>query len=189
MDYAVMELGPEKLVARYVGPAEAMAFNESVLRESLLGLQGQRFAPADLPPADKVTWSTMVDAAGRGVLPVPAGWVLEPGRPGPCRGMPAPSMVASAFPAHDASVVVRAAVWPAEVEPDAAARACSSRRGSLGASSYASTTAWLGMSYVIEGAFTRMGSSQVVQLEILATEPRSAFARALLGIWLKKTTE
>jgi hypothetical protein len=42
---------------------------------------------------------------------------------------------------------------------------------------------------VIEGTFARMGSSQVVQLEILATEPRSAFARALLGIWLKKTTE
>jgi S1-C subfamily serine protease len=189
MDYAVMDLGPEKLVARYVGSAEAMAFNESVLRESLLSLQGQRFALADLPPADKVTWSTMADATGRGVLPVPAGWVLEPGRPGPCRGMPAPNMVASAFPARDASIVVRAAVWPAEVEPDAAAQACSSRRGSLGPSSYASTTAWLGVSYVIEGAFTRMGSSQVVQLEILATEPRSALARALLGIWLKKTTE
>jgi hypothetical protein len=45
------------------------------------------------------------------------------------------------------------------------------------------------VSYVIEGAFTRTASSQVVQLEILATEPRSAFAQALLGIWLKKTTE
>ena len=31
MDYAVLDLGSEKLVARYVGPAEWMAFNESVL--------------------------------------------------------------------------------------------------------------------------------------------------------------
>jgi hypothetical protein len=189
MDYAVMDLGPEKLVARYVGPAEAMAFNESVLRESLLSLQGQRFAAAELPSADEVTWSTISDASGRGVLPVPAGWVLEPGRPAPCRGMPAPSMVATAFPARDASIVVRAAVWPADIAPDAAAQACSSRRGSLGAGSYASTAAWLGVSYAIEGTFTRTGPSQVVQLEILATEPRTAFARALLGIWLKKTTE
>ena len=189
MDYAVMDLGPEKFVARYVGPAEAMAFNESVLRESLVSLQGQRFAAAELPPADKVTWSTMSDASGRGVLPVPAGWVLEPGRPAPCRGMPAPTMVATAFPARDASVVLRAAVWPADVVPDASAQACASRRGSLGAASYATSTAWLGVSYVIEGAFTRAGASQVVQLEVLATEPQSTFARALLGIWLKKVTE
>ena len=86
MDYAVVDLGSEKLVARYVGPAEPMAFNESVLRESLLSLQGQRFTAAELPPADKLTWSAIADASGRGVLPVPAGWVLEPGRPAPCRG-------------------------------------------------------------------------------------------------------
>jgi S1-C subfamily serine protease len=189
MDYAVLDLGPEKLVARYVGPAEPMAFNESVLRESLLSLQGQRFTAAALPPADKLTWSTITDASGGAALPVPAGWVLEPGRPAPCRGMPAPRMVATAFPARDASIVLRAAVWPADVVPDAAAQACASRRGSLGAASYATSTTWLGVSYVIEGAFTRTGASQVVQLEVLATEPQSAFARTLLGIWLKKTTE
>lgn len=189
MDYAVVDLGPEKLVARYVGPAEPMAFNESVLRESLISIQGQRFTGAELPPAEKLTWTSITDANGRAVLPVPAGWVLEPGRPAPCRGMPTPTMVATAFPARDASLVLRAAVWPADVVPDTAAQACSSRRGSLGTASYATGTAWLGVSYVIEGAFTRTGASQVVQLEILATDHQSAFARALLGIWLKKATE
>jgi S1-C subfamily serine protease len=189
MEYAVVDLGPEKLVARYVGPAEPMAFNESVLRESLLGIQGQRFASAELPPPDQLTWTSMADANGRASLPVPAGWVLEPGSPAPCRGMPAPSMVATAFPARDASIVLRAAVWPADVVPDTAARACSSRHGSLGTASYATGATWLGVAYVIEGTFTRIGASQVVQLEVLATQPRSAFARALLGTWLKKTTE
>jgi S1-C subfamily serine protease len=189
MDYAVLDLGPEKLVGRFVGPAEPMAFNESVLRDSLLTLQGERFIASELRPADTLNWSTMTDAGGRGVLPVPAGWVLEPGRPAPCRGLPAPSMVASAFPARDATVVLRAAVWPPDVVPETAAQACSSRRGSLGPASYATSTSWLGVSYVIEGAFTRTGASQVVQLEVLATEQQSAFARTLLGIWLKKTTE
>jgi hypothetical protein len=189
MDYAVMDLGPEKLVARYVGPAEAMAFNESVLRDSLLSLQGQRFAAADLPPPEKLTWSAAADASGRGVLQVPAGWVLEPGRPAPCRGMAEPTMVATAFPGRDASVVLRAAVWPADVVPDAAAQACSSRRGSLGTSSYANTTSWLGVPYVIEGTFMRTASSQIVQLEIVATQTRTAFARELLAIWLKKMAE
>src|SRR2546426_19844 len=43
IDYAVLDLGAEKLVARYIGPAEAIAFNESALRESLASLEGQRF--------------------------------------------------------------------------------------------------------------------------------------------------
>jgi S1-C subfamily serine protease len=189
MDYAVLDLGPEKLVGRFVGAAEPMAFNESVLRDSLLSLQGQRFVASELPPADKLTWSTMTDASGRGVLPVPAGWVLEPGRPASCRGLPPPGMVASAFPSRDATVVLRAAVWPPDVVPDTAAQACSSRRGSFGTASYATSTSWLGVPYVIEGAFTRTSASQVVQLEVLATEQQSAFARTLLGIWLKKTTE
>ena len=62
MDYAVADLGPEKLVARYVGPAEPMAFNESVLRDSLLSLQGQRLTAPELPPPDKLTWSAITDA-------------------------------------------------------------------------------------------------------------------------------
>lgn len=189
MEYAVLDLGAEKLVARYVGPAEAMAFNESVLRESLGSLQGQRFTPGELPPPEKLTWSVVSDATGRGVLPVPAGWVVEPGRPSTCRGLPAPRLVVSAFPLHDSTVVLRAAVWPADVAPDTAAASCSARRGSLGAASYGSSVSWLGVPYAIEGTFTRLGAAEVVQLEVLATEPQSAFARALLAIWLKKTVE
>jgi hypothetical protein len=98
-------------------------------------------------------------------------------------------MVASAFPARDATVMLRAALWPPDVLPETAAQGCSSRRGSQGTASYATSTSWLGVPYVIEGAFTRTGTSQVVQLEVLATEQQSAFARALLGIWLKKATE
>jgi len=93
------------------------------------------------------------------------------------------------FPARDASIVMRAAVWPGEVVPDAAAQACSSRRGPLGTSSYANTTSWLGVPYAIEGTFIRTASSQVVQMEIVATQARTAFARELLAVWLKKMTE
>ena len=72
--------------------------------------------------------------------------------------------------------------------PDAAARTCSSRPGPLGGASYASNLTWLGVSYTIDGVFTTIGGAQVVQLEVLATEKQSAFARALLAIWLKKAT-
>ena len=188
MDHAVLELGSEKLVARYVGPAEHMAYNESVLRESLISLQGQRFTAAALPAAEQVRWTAITDPNGRSV-PVPVGWVVEPGRPSPCRGLPEPHMVASASPARDASIVLRVAVWSAGVAPDAAALACSPRRGTAGPASYSTSVEWLGVSYIIEGTFTQAASGQIVQLEVLASEPRTAFARALLAIWLKRATE
>ena len=50
---ARVDIGPEKLVARYVGSSERMAFNESVLRESLSSLQAQRLS-SSRPPA---SWS------------------------------------------------------------------------------------------------------------------------------------
>ena len=190
MDYAVLDLGSEKLVARYVGPEEWMAFNESVLRESLASLQAQRFLAEELVPVEKLEWSTAPAANGQSVLPVPVGWIVEPGRPSPCPGLPQPSTMTAAFPAHDFTVVLRAAVWSTgDVVPDAAASACSSRRGSLGGASYTSRGAWLGVSYFIEGAFTRVGPKQVVQLEVLSTDQKSAFARALLTVWVKKATE
>jgi hypothetical protein len=188
MDHAVLELGSEKLVARYVGPAEHMAYNESVLRESLISLQGQRLTAAALPDADKVLWTARTDPNGRSV-PVPVGWVVEPGRPSACGGVPEPQMVASASPARDASIVLRVAVWSDGVVPDAAALACAPSRGTAGPASYSTSVEWLGVSYIIEGIFTQAPSGQIVQLEVLATEPRTAFARALLGIWLKRASE
>jgi hypothetical protein len=140
---------------------------------------------------EKLEWSTAPPAAnGQQALPVPAGWMTAPGGPSRCPGLPQPSTVAAAFPADDFTFFLRAALWSAgDVVPDAAASACSSRRGALGAASYTSRADWLGVSYVIEGAFTRVGPRQVVQLEVLSTEPRNIVARALLAAWLKRAAE
>ena len=129
----------------------------------------------------------MTDPNGRSV-PVPAGWVVEPGRPSPCRGLPEPHMVASASPARDASIVLRVAVWSAGVVPDAAALACSPRRGTAGPASYSTSVEWLGVSYMIEGAFTRRPRrGRSCSWKCWRASRERAFARALLGIWLKKS--
>jgi S1-C subfamily serine protease len=192
MDYAVLDLDSEKLVARYVGSAEWMAFNERVLRESLGSLQGWRFSAEQLAPAENVSWSAppaaSVESIERGV-PMPAGWVVGPGGPSSCAGLPQPGTVMAVSPIHDSTVVLRAAVWSGgEIIPDAAASACSSRRGFIGGASYSRRATWLGMSYVIEGAFARIGS-RLVQLEVLSTDQRSTFARRLLTVWLRKAAE
>jgi len=187
MDYAIVDLGSEKLVARYVGSAERLAFSESVLRESLSSLQAQRFVPDAGVAVEKLEWSTL---NGRSPVPVPAGWTVEPGRPSPCSGLPQPARFAAAFPEHDLTLMLRVAVWAdGEVAPEAAAAACSSRRGSVDGASYLSRGDWLGTSYLVDGTFLHVGAKQVVQLEVLATEQRAALARALLAMWVKKSTD
>jgi hypothetical protein len=44
------------------------------------------------------------------------------------------------------------------------------------------------VSYVIEGVFARAGS-RLVRLEVVATDQRSATARMLLAVWLRKINE
>jgi S1-C subfamily serine protease len=187
MQYGILDLGAERLVARYVGSAEQIAYNESVFRDSLLSLDGQRLISGSLPPIERIEWAPL-PAASQLNLPVPAGWVIEPGAPSQCAGLSRPGIVAAAYPERDISVALRAAVWDAAgVVPEEAASACSSRRGSSGAASYALGAEWLGVSYSIEGVFVRLASLQVVQLEVIAPAQKAAFARAVLAEWLKRT--
>ena len=187
MEYGILELGAEKLVARYVGSAEQLAYSESVFRDSLLSLDGQRLIAGSLPPVETLEWSQPPAAAGQLNLPLPAGWVVEPSAPSPCMGLPRATVVAAAYPDNDVTVALRGAVLDTtNVAPEDAAAACSSRRGSSGAASYALSADWLGVSYSIEGAFIRVGTRQLMQLEVISPNQKAPFARALLAEWLKK---
>jgi S1-C subfamily serine protease len=189
MDYAVLDLGSEKLVARYVGLAESMAFNEAVLRQSLVSLQGQRLIVGGPVVAERLEWSTP-PSASRQTVALPTGWIVEPGGPTPCPSLPQPSTTSTASPFGDFTVALRAAVWSAgNVVPEAAVSTCSLRSGSLGGTSYTSRAVWLGVPYVIEGAFARVGQRAIVQLEVLSTDQKSTIARTLLAVWLRKVTE
>jgi S1-C subfamily serine protease len=189
MAYGVMDLGREKLVARYVGPIEQMAFNESVLRQSLASLEGQRSPLTDTVAVDAVTWARAPAANGSGLVPMPSGWVVEPGGPSPCSGLPQPTGTTSTFHADDFTVALRVAVWStAGMAPDGAAATCSSSRGALGSASYGMQGEWLGVSYFVEGVFSGGAAGQLVQLEVMAPEQKRAFAHALLAAWLRKTS-
>jgi S1-C subfamily serine protease len=189
LDYTVLDLSSEKIVARYVGPPEQIAFNEGVLRESLTSLEGRRFIGTDTIPVDKLEWSKAPTANGQGSLAVPSGWVVEPGGPAPCAGLPLPTAATSLFPARDFTIALRAGVWSnGDIVPDAAALACSSTRSSLGAASYGSRGEWLGVRYFIEGVFVRVGR-QIMQLEVVSPDQMRTFAHEVLAAWIKKTTE
>jgi hypothetical protein len=121
-------------------------------------------------------------------LPLPIGWVVEPGAPIQCAGLPRANTVTAAYPVRDVTLALRAAVWDmAAVVPLDAASACSSRRGSAGEASYATRADWLGVSYRVEGVFIRLGPRRLVQLEVISPDQKGTSARELLAAWLKKT--
>lgn len=186
MHYAILDLGEEKLIARYVGSAEQLAYNESIFRDSLRSLEGQRLIASGAVMAGGLQWA----AAAAGVnLPFPSGWVVEPGAPSPCAGLAQPAGTAAAYPARDVTLALRVAVWDVEtVQPRQAASSCSTRRGSAGDSSYVLRADWLGVPYAIEGFFARVGSRQL-QLEVISPERNAPAARAILDAWIKKITE
>ena len=186
LQYGILELGSEKLIARYVGSLEQLAYNESVLRDSVLSLEGQRLIVGELGPVEKLQWTTASGAAGGLNVPIPAGWVVEPGAPSLCARLPPASASATMYPARDVTLALRVAVWDtATVAPQDAAAACSSRRGSSASDSYAQRADWLGVSYAIEGTFVRVGSRQI-QLEVISPDQKSPVAHALLSAWVNQ---
>jgi len=189
MDYAILDLGAEKLVARYIGPAEAMAINEGLLRESLTGLEGRRLIAGALPPVEQIDWSGAQAGPSQGSV-LPAGWVVEPGAPSACQGLPQPDRTASVSPVQNYGLVLRSAAWSeGGVAPASAAEACSPRRGSLGDASYTSRESWMGVTYAVEGVFVRSGPKQLLQLEVVSTEEHRAYARGLLAECLKRAAQ
>jgi len=182
MTYALIDLGRERMVARFVGPAEQLAFNESVLRESLASLDAERLVAGEPEAVEKLQWHT-VSAERR--VPVPVGWSVEPGAPSTCTGLSSPGGAGTAISPRDFTVALRVAIWPGGTVPEQAAAQCSSQRGSLGQASYSTRMDWLGVAYTMEGVFVRAGA-QVLQLEVLSPAPRSTYARALLAAWARR---
>lgn len=184
MHYGIVEMGAEKLIARYVGSDEQLAYNESVLRGSIASLDGQRLNAGEAASIDQ--WLPASGAVAALNVPVPAGWVIEPGAPIVCAGLPQASTTAAMYPVNDVTLALRVAVWEnATAAPQDAAAACSPRRGSGAAAAYTQRADWLGVSYVIDGTFLRAGARQI-QLEVISPEQKSPTARALLDAWIKQ---
>lgn len=186
MEYAIFDLPREKIVARYVGPAEQVAANQSVLRASLASLEAEPMLTAEIarPLADVWTPlgpSAMLDAPG---LSVPAGWIVVPGGPSNC-SVPRPAdMSWSASPAGDFTVSFRFAWWRAgPVTLNDAMAACAMGVTRTGDSAYATRGDFLGVAYGVEGMIVSLGERGIAQFEVLAPAGKFEFVRDLFTAW------
>jgi hypothetical protein len=183
----ILDLGREKLVARFIGTRDVLAYNEGVLRESLASLEAEPLI-REPDPLARMEWASTSAGDAQRPLPVPVGWLVESGGPTACARLSRPEAAGSAVSVGDFTITLRVAVWPGTVVPDEVSAACWPSRGSLGTASYLSRSERLGAAYAAEGVFLRSGQ-RVLQFEVMAPAPQSAYARALLALWVGKATE
>jgi hypothetical protein len=190
MVFAVMDLGREKLVARFVGPLEPITFNEGVLREALSTLEAAPLLGAEGLSLERLEWTAAPRANAQSrAVPMPAGWLVEPGAPTACPGVPSAGTHGATLPVQDFTIALRLAMWPVgAVLPQEAAMACSPRRGAAGRDSYTLREDVLGAAYLVEGLFVRIGDD-IVQVEVRSPEQQAPFARALLSAWVSRARE
>jgi S1-C subfamily serine protease len=193
MTNALFDLGKEKLVARYVGRAEQVAFNRGVLQRSLASLEADRLLLNEIEAPPRVRWSdTALPAPPSLEAPqviIPAGWVLELGAPLPCRDAPQLESAVATSPPGDFTVSLRMAWWPTRPDdPETAASTCSAQRGPLGPASYTFPIDWLGISYAVTGTFLPIGEG-LLQLEVISPSEKHGFLRQLFSEWVQENSK
>ena len=182
--YAIVGLAHERIVARYIGPLETIAYNRGVLLESLAGLDVAALRTAPLRQAPALEWvATPLASPGAPQVTLPAGWPAERGAPWACNGLPAPHATLSASPPGDFTVSLRVAWWAQDLGAARAATACATLPQGATPNAYATATDWLGVRYEAEGVFVDLGDNGMMQIEVGAPASTMPMVRGLLNGW------
>jgi hypothetical protein len=188
IEYAILGNGPEKVVLRYVGSAEAVAFNRSVLVESLssAGVASLLSSPLEKPLVpDQLAWEPVeLPSPSAPSVVFPRGWDQEASAPFPCPGLPPVESATAVSPPGDFRISLRAAWWGSGPDAASAARACSERAGRRGESSYGYSVDYLGVRYSVSGIFTEIERA-LLQLEVVAPADAAALVSELTGFWIE----
>ncbi len=186
MEYAIVDAGAEKVVARYVGPEDQVAFNRSVFRGSLSSLEVDPLLSAEIrAPVTPAFEAAKLPRPGAPAVLMPQGWWQEPVPAAPCRALPPADSALSASPEGDFTVSVRAMWWrDAGSDPELVAAACGWPRGALGAASYVLRRDQLGVAYAVQGMFVSRGDG-LLRLEIESPAPKQPFLADLFPAWVK----
>jgi hypothetical protein len=186
MEYALFDAGMEKVVVRYTGTAEAVAFNRSVLLESLESVQVDRLRTIPVTAAlvpDGMRWvESPLPAPGAPSLPFPETWEQEPSAPFPCRGLPPIDSALASSPPGDFTVSLRAGFWRAGPPAEEAAEACGGGGGAK-EPGYLYRVDWLGEGYIVAGSFEKVGEG-LLQREVVSPLASEPYLRDLTRSWL-----
>jgi hypothetical protein len=187
MEFAVIDLGQEKILARYAGPANLIAYNASIFRASLASVEADLLRKPDgmaLVPTGWAPAPTGSLASGLAALSLPAGWIREPQGPLPCEGLQAPAEVISASPPSDFSASLRAGVIRrGDLTEQRAAASCGPTLEDV-PGGYRRAVSSFGTRLFVEGRFLLAGSDWLVQYEAIGPVEQQSALRNLLSQWL-----
>jgi hypothetical protein len=182
--YSVVDLGAESVIARFVGPAEQVAFNRGVLEAALAAFEADALVTRPLPNASALTWTSDRYLGGDApVVALPSAWLMEVTTGSVCRGLEPPAQARSVSPVEDFTLSLRVAWWPAgAADATRVAGACGG--GLADQAPFVQRTTWAGVSYVTEG-LVRSVEGGVVMLAVTTPNERVSGARAIFEAWAR----
>jgi S1-C subfamily serine protease len=181
--YLIVDLGREKVVARYIGTADTIVANRSLLQASLAELEVSPLLTAEVSKPVAAQLTARATPAG---VPEVEAWVVEPGLPWLCAtGLASPSAGVAMSPPGDFTVALRATWHDAESDAPHAARQCSPQPGRYGPASYTARADAFGIAYQVEGVFVAQGDRGMWQLEVIAPVNKSSFLGSVFADWFK----
>jgi V8-like Glu-specific endopeptidase len=202
VEYAIVDLASEKVVARYLGPADALAFNLGLLRRSLRSLSaGPLLVKLPLRSVAASRDAALESATftnGEGGAVVPRAWSREPANLAACEALPpADAGLLVRHPA-DYTLVLRALRWggggPSLVRALSdcgAQRSGSSRSGDRASGSgpgYAFRVDRLGVAVGVRGELVERGGETLL-LELEAPLAKLPIVEELYAGWVKQVAD
>jgi S1-C subfamily serine protease len=202
VEYAIVDLGDEKVVARYLGPADAVAFNLGLIRRSLKSLEaGQLLVTLPLRSLAGGRDAILGPVAfpnGEGVVVAPQAWSREPETRAACPALPAADAGVLLRHPADYTLVLRALRFGAGLATLAPALAdcggASATSPAAGAGSDTERPAYafrfdrLGVPVAVRGALVaRAGETLLVELE--APIGKLEIVDELYASWASRVSE
>jgi hypothetical protein len=188
VEYAIVDLGREKVVARFLAPPDDMAFNLGLVRRSLEGLEAERLLTREVrsPLRAALEAVPFPGATAGAAIPWPAGWVSEPTTSASCEKAPAAESGLAASPPGDFTVVLRALGYGRAIPPEALVRACGGSRGQ--GNSYIQRSSRLGVPLATWGVVLARGEETLL-LEAEAPEGKAPLVRELFEAWVRQVAQ
>jgi hypothetical protein len=176
-EYALVDLGKEKLVARFLARAPQVAFNLSVIQGSLRSLEGERLLTREVDAPLLAEWGeARLQDPRAPALPMPLRFVSDETPGAHCEALGAPDSLLSASPESDFSVVFRASFWARPSESLlAAARECPGE----------GEHTRFGIRYHAQGALVDTQAG-LLRLEAEAPREKWPFVESLAAAWLEQ---
>jgi S1-C subfamily serine protease len=186
VDYALLDLGTEKLAARYLGPPDDLAFNLSLLRRSLETLEARPLLTAEVQAPLRAGFEPASYPGGvAGSVVLPSGWSREPAFRASCARVPAPEAGVATSPVGDFTVVLRALQWESgAILPAEIAQGCDPMAGAQDPS-YGGRFERLGVPVGVWGTFVER-PGEILLLEVEAPEDKLPFIRDLYLEWRER---